>query len=214
MIHNQALKESHRSFKWRPWVFNFNSHQLCSSTWTLTLFLGTVIPPTRRSRKCEVSPIRQESENKWDTRCFWMWQYLLISTTISFWLHQLICTQVGIFACYQFVSREGRDGWLVMTDGMCWLGAVLNYSRTFVHSSRVKDPDWIKILWAWVIIKALNNVDLNVRSHQWSVMVCNQGSISLCSATGSDKIKEWLNQKELTNYSCVLVSFNQERVII
>lgn len=124
MIHNQALKESHRSFKWRPWVFNFNSHQLCSSTWTLTLFLGTVIPPTRRSRKCEVSPIRQESEDKWDTRYFWMWQYLLISTRISFWLHQLICTQVGIFACYQFCEPWGErwlasHGWRNVLAGSC-----------------------------------------------------------------------------------------------
>ena len=114
MIHNQALKENHRSFKWRPWVFNFNSHQLCSSTWTLTLFLGTVIPPTRWSRKCEVSPIRQDSD---DT----MIQWYRGDNTSSLaqgslkCLHELICTQVGIFACFQFCEPwGGRDGWLVM----------------------------------------------------------------------------------------------------
>ena len=117
MIHNQALKENHRSFKWRPWVFNFNSHQLCSSTWTLTLFLGTVIPPTRWSRKCEVSPIRQDSDDTWDTGYFQRRQHILISTIQGSLkcLHELICTQVGIFACFQFCEPwGGRDGWLVM----------------------------------------------------------------------------------------------------
>ena len=114
--HNQALKENHTSFKWRPWVFNFNSHQLCSSTWTLTLFLGTVIPPTRIGGPGNVKYHKYAKTQMMhdETRdIFRGGSTASLAQGSLKCLHELY-TSWNIRLFPVLWAMRGRDGWLVM----------------------------------------------------------------------------------------------------